>query len=83
MKKILLLGSFLLISCAKPAPVVKVPVNKTIAPSAINAPATVSSKAPQVYLMCSGRLFKAVIVSINGDEVVYRCPDQATKSCDK
>jgi hypothetical protein len=75
MKNLLVLSSLFLISCAKPAPSVKVPVYKPTT----SASAPVLDKATTVYLICSGRLFKAVIVSMDGNEVVYRCPDQANK----
>jgi len=71
MKKLFLLSGLFLFGCAKPTPViVKVP-----APVKVTAPAKIVS--PDIYLMCSGKLFKGIVVSTDGIEAVYRCPDEA------
>lgn len=67
MKKLLLV-LLLLTGCATKHPlVVNVPVKviKTETPR---------GTGPDIYLMCAGRLFKGVIVSVNGSEAVYKCP---------
>lgn len=45
-------------------------------PVVVNVPVKViKQQAPvDVYLMCSGKLFKGVLVSVNGVEAVYKCP---------
>lgn len=66
MKKLLVVCSLLLISCSKTV-VVKIPTTP-IKP----VPVT-----PTVYLMCSGKMFKGIIVSVDGSESVYKCPDES------
>ncbi len=74
MKKILLLSFLFLGACAKPTHVVKSPVPVVTQDKSIR-----TTNTPTAYILCAGKMFKAVLVTTNGVEVVYRCPDEAGK----
>lgn len=67
MKKLLLVVMLLTGCTAAKHPVV---VNVPVKVVKVSPPAPVD-----IYLMCSGRLFKGVVVSVNGSEAVYKCPN--------